>query len=122
MLGNMYFAYFAATSAFVSFSSFFCVMGLSYRQAAARATPHSRLVQNRVHVLGDGQVAARAADLEDAPPFACERAVDRDPDGLDEEVLSQDHRHQALVLADPPARAPEVREAVVERLARARDV
>src|SRR5258708_10498161 len=82
----------------------------------------SRLVEERVHVLGDGDVAARPADLEHASALAGERPVHGDPDGLDEEVLPQDHRDEPLVLTDAPARPPEVRVGVVPRSARGRDV
>jgi hypothetical protein len=80
--------------------------------------PLRRLVEEGVDVLGDVQVVPGAADLEHAPALAGERAVDRDPDRLDEEVLAEDHRHQALVLADPSAGASEVRVGVVEGRAR----
>ena len=66
-------------------------------------------------VFGDREVPRRPADLEQAATFALARSVDRHPDGLDEEMLAEDHRDEALVLADSPRRLTQVREAVLTR-------
>ena len=70
------------------------------------------VVEESVNVFGDGQVGRRSANLQDAAPLAFERPVHGDPDGLDEEVLPEDHRDQSLVLENASARPTQVSEPV----------
>ena len=78
------------------------------------------LVQESVDVLGDDEVCREPRDLEDAAALALERPVYRDPDALDEEVLAEDHRDDALVLGHAPGRRAEVKVPVVARATSAR--
>src|SRR6185312_2360516 len=81
-----------------------------------RPQPIGGVQQERVGVLGDGEVERAAADLEHAAALAVARTPDRDPDALDEEVVVEDVGEDALVLADAPGRRAEV----AERVGRAR--
>ena len=68
--------------------------------------------QERVRVLGDGQVERGAADLEHAAALALARAPHRHPDALDEEVVVEDVGEDALGLADAARGRAEVAERI----------
>src|SRR4051812_37409308 len=80
----------------------------------------ARMVHEGVHVLGELEILGRAAHFEHAAAATLERTPHGHPNHLDEEMLGEDVRQDALALADTPARRAEVTE-IVHGARRARE-